>query len=117
MKNKNIIILTVISIVLLLLLVFGVYALSHDTTANNSSDEINITINKTANDTNQTPARITTKKSAEESEDDGIYFDEELNTYFDKNDRTAYEGQVPKGTSKSQMIEDSEEIIRETNYY
>ena len=45
------------------------------------------------------------------------YYDEELNLYFDKNDRTVYDGQVEKGTSKSDLKKMSDEIVRETNGY
>lgn len=73
-------------------------------------------LNKTDNVTTKT-SKSSAKKSNSSSKDDGIYWDDEYNAYFDKNDRSVYEGQFAKGTSKKEMKEAFDEIERETNYY
>lgn len=106
-------------IILVTLLTLAVTSFSTNK-ENNTTTEINVTINNSNNTTNETPQTTSknTKQNKKKSQsEDGIYYDEELNLYFDKNDRTVYDGQVEKGTSKSDLKKMSDEIVRETNGY
>lgn len=119
MRENNILILAIFAIILLALLVFTAFPININT--NNTTDEVNLTLNETNNTTEEvdqtTTKRTTSSNSNRKSDDDGIYFDEELNVYFDKNDRTVYDGQVEKGTSKADMKRMAEEMEREANGY
>ena len=124
MEQKNLIIICVTAIICIAILSGTMLLLnSKNIPTNNTTNEtVNITLNETNNTTdevNQTTAKTTTKKSTSKSksDDDGIYYDAELNAYFDKNDRTVYDGQVEKGTSKADMKRMAEEMEREANGY
>lgn len=115
MKEKNLLILVFAVVLIGLLLVVGLNLFSQNDVSDNQT-EINLSLNNTTNSDNVSYTKTTAKKSTESKskansdEDDDIYYDEELNEYFDKNDRTVYEGQSPKGTSKSEIIESLNEI-------
>ena len=119
LRENNILILAIFAIILLALLVFTAFPININT--NNTTDEVNLTLNETNNTTEEvdqtTTKRTTSSNSNRKSDDDGIYYDEELNAYFDKNDRTVYDGQVEKGTSKADMKRMAEEMEREANGY
>ena len=120
MEQRNILILSIFGVVLVAILALTAFPINFN--LNNTTDEVNLTLNETNNTTdevNQTTAKTTTKKSTSKSksDDDGIYYDDELNAYFDKNDRTVYDGQVEKGTSKADMKRMAEEMEREANGY
>jgi len=120
LEQRNILILCIFGVVLVAILALTAFPINFN--SNNTTDEVNLTLNETNNTTdevNQTAAKTTTKKSTSKSksDDDGIYYDEELNEYFDKNDRTVYDGQVEKGTSKADIKRMAEEMEREANGY
>ena len=120
MREKNIFILGIFGVILVAILALTAFSINTNTT--NTIDEVNLTLNETNNTTdevNQTTAKTTTKKSTSKSksDDDGIYYDAELNAYFDKNDRTVYDGQVEKGTSKADIKRMAKEMEREANGY
>ena len=121
MEQRNILILCIFGLVLVAILALTAFPINFN--SNNTTDEVNLTLNETNNTTdevNQTTSKSTTKKSTSsnsKSDDDGIYYDEELNAYFDKNDRTVYDGQVEKGTSKADMKRMAKEMEREANGY
>ena len=80
------------------------------------NDTINLTTNNTTNTTteNQTNTQDTqktqkTQKTTEKksTSNDEVTYDEQLNVYFDKDGKTAYDGQVPKGTSKEELQKQS----------
>ncbi len=113
MKEKYILLIFVAAILLVLVSIGALDVMGNSTDENNTTD-VNLTINDT-NDTNNTATQTQTKtsnsKASQKDSDNGVYYDEELNLYFDKNDKTVYDGQVPKGTSKSdlkQMANDAE---------
>lgn len=107
----------VVGLILVGLLCYSAYSIMTPNDDNNTT-EMNLSLNDTNNTTNETVTKTsssTQKSSSKKSSDDRVYFDEELNTYFDKNDRSAYDGQFEKGTSKSEMKEALAEMERESN--
>lgn len=109
MKDKHILLIFTAAI-LLILLSLGAFNIMGNSTDENNTTDVNLTLNET-NDTNNTTTESQTKsstntnnyKSSQSNKENDIYYDEELNTYFDKNGKTVYDGQVPKGTSKSDL--------------
>ncbi len=114
MKDKYIIIIFAAAILLILLSIGAFSVMGNMTDENNTTDDVNLTLNET-NDTNNTTTQTATKttknsKTSQKKSENDIYYDEELNLYFDSNGKTVYEGQVPKGTSKSELQKMASEI-------
>ena len=81
-------------------------------TDNNTTDNdtVNLTTNNTTDEahnqtTTQTNTQKTTQKEKTSAKSNEVTYDEQLNVYFDKNGKTAYDGQFPKETSKEQLQE------------
>lgn len=110
MKDKHILMIFAAAI-LLILLSFGAFNIIGNSTDENNTTDINLTLNETndTNDTNNTTTQTTTQtstkktQSSQNNKKENVYYDEELNLYFDENGKTAYDGQVPKGTSRSDL--------------
>lgn len=109
MNDKHILLIFVAAI-LLILLSFGAFNIIGNSTDENNTTDVNLTLNET-NDTNNTTVETSSKsnsnnknvKTSQSNKDNEVYYDEKLNVYFDKNGKTAYDGQVPKGTSRSDL--------------
>ena len=114
MRTNNVLILSAVIIILLCIIGYTVPTILNPANNTTDNDSVNLTVNNTTNTTDTTDNQTTTQNTQintqkdtqkSSSSDDGITYDEKLNAYFDKNGKTAYDGQFPKGTSRQELEE------------
>lgn len=110
-KMRNNVLILIIGVIIIIGLAIGIINFM---STNNNQETIEIEENNTTENDNNTTAQdleqISQEKAEAQENDSGIYYDPELNEYFDENDRTVYDRQFPAGTSKEEIRQALKEI-------